>query len=89
MENAAVIEHEGFQMVAKPTPKNCASCHPAEVAQFDVSNHAARSWYAVTGAQDFTDEQLAKYNLLDENGQPVNNGEPNMVAIAKEMKLLL
>lgn len=83
VENAAVMEHEGFDIVAKPTPQNCASCHPAQAKQFDASNHAARSWYAVTGARDFTPEQLAKYNLLDENGNPVNNGEPNMVAIVQ------
>lgn len=83
VENAAVVEHEGFKMVAKPTPKNCASCHPAEAAQFDASNHAARSWYAVTGDKDFTPDQLAKYSLLDENGNPIDDGQPNMVAVVQ------
>lgn len=81
--NAAVLEHEGYEIVAKPTPQNCASCHPAQAAQFDVSNHGARSWYAVMGAEAFTDEQLEKYNLLDEDGNPINNGEPNMVALVQ------
>lgn len=83
VENAAVVEHEGFEMVAKPTPKNCATCHQAEAAQFEASNHGARSWYAVAGAADFTQEQLEKYNLLDENGQPVNKGQPNVVAVVE------
>ncbi|MTI81885.1 MAG: nitrate reductase [Firmicutes bacterium] len=80
VDNAAVIEHKGEEMVAQPTPQNCAQCHQAEVAQFDASNHSARSWYAVAGAEDFTQEQLEKYQLVDENGNPKNNGKPNVVA---------
>jgi len=82
-DSTGVIEHEGFEVVAQPTPNNCADCHPSAVKEFEASNHSARSWYAVAGAEDFTEVQLAEHNLLDESGNPVNNGQPNVVALVE------
>lgn len=72
-------EHYKVALVAKPTPNNCAQCHETEVKEFADSNHAARSWYAVQGAENFTPEELAKYHLLDANGNPLNGGKANAV----------
>ncbi|GAV21846.1 multiheme c-type cytochrome [Carboxydothermus pertinax] len=72
-------EHYQVAIVAKPTPNNCAQCHEKEVKEFTASNHAARSWYAVTGAKGFSQEELAKYHLLDATGQPLNKGKPNVI----------
>lgn len=72
-------EHYNVALIAKPTPNNCAQCHETEVKQFADSNHAARSWYAVQGSENFTPEELAKYHLLDANGNPLNGGKANPV----------
>ncbi|OLN30974.1 multiheme c-type cytochrome [Desulfosporosinus metallidurans] len=72
-------EHYNVALVAAPTPKNCAQCHKDEVKQFEDSNHAAKSWYSVEGAKNFTPEELAKYHLLDAKGQPLNTGNANPV----------
>ena len=71
--------HYDVQMVATPTPNNCAQCHDEAVHEFSISAHAAKSWYPVVGAEDFTQEELEKYHLLDDNGKPLNNGQPNMI----------
>ncbi|WP_407307723.1 multiheme c-type cytochrome [Desulfosporosinus sp. SB140] len=72
-------EHYNVALIAKPTPNNCAQCHAEEVQQFEDSNHSAKSWYAVQGAKNFTSAELAKYHLLDTNGNPLNSGNPNPV----------
>ncbi len=79
-QKAMTKEHFNVAIVAKSTPKNCATCHAAEVKEFDSSNHAAKSWYAVDGAKDFTREELAKNHLLDANGQPLKAGKANPIA---------
>lgn len=73
-------DHENVALVAKPSPKNCAKCHAPEVKEFAKSGHAAKAWYAVDGAKDFTREELAKNHLLDAKGQPVKAGKANPVA---------
>jgi len=72
-------EHYKVAMVAKPTPNNCTQCHATEVKEFGESAHAAKSWYSVEGAKNFTTEELAKNHLLDANGKPVSGGNPNPV----------
>jgi len=72
-------EHYKVAMVAKPTPKNCTQCHEEEVKEFAESAHAAKSWYSVEGAKNFTAEELAKNHLLDANGKPIGGGNPNPV----------
>lgn len=47
--------------------------------EFEDSNHAAKSWYSVEGAKNFTQEELAKNHLLDTNGKPVGGGTANPV----------
>ena len=72
-------DHYKVSVVAEPTPLNCAQCHKDEVKQFEDSNHAAKSWYSVQGAKNFTPEELAKYHLVDAKGQPINGGTANPV----------
>ena len=72
-------DHYKVSVVAEPSPLNCAQCHKDEVKQFEDSNHAAKSWYSVQGAKNFTPEELAKYHLLDANGQPISGGNANPV----------
>jgi hypothetical protein len=71
--------HYNVAIVAQATPKNCARCHDAEVKEFEKSNHAAKSWYAMEGAKDFTPAELAQNHLLDAKGQPLNEGKANPV----------
>lgn len=73
-------DHENVALVAKPSPKNCAKCHGPVVAEFAKSNHAAKSWYAVDGAKDFTPAELKDNHLLDATGQPLKAGKANPVA---------
>jgi len=47
-------DHYKVSVVAAPTPKNCAVCHEDAVKEFEASNHAAKSWYSVEGAKNFT-----------------------------------
>ena len=72
-------EHYKVAIVAAPTPNNCARCHATEVKEFGNSDHAAKSWYSVEGAKNFTPAELAKNHLLDANGQPINGGNANPV----------
>jgi len=72
-------DHYKVSVVAAPTPKNCATCHADAVKEFEASNHAAKSWYSVEGAKNFTQEELAKNHLLDANGKPVGGGTANPV----------
>ncbi|OYV67859.1 MAG: hypothetical protein B7Z72_09180, partial [Gemmatimonadetes bacterium 21-71-4] len=38
------MEHRGFVIADTVTPRNCASCHAQEYAQFGRSRHAAPAW---------------------------------------------
>jgi hypothetical protein len=71
--------HYDIPMVATPTPNNCAQCHDQEVHDFSASAHAAKAWYPVVGAGDFTEEELSQYHLLGEDRKPLNNGQPNVI----------
>ncbi len=53
------MDHRGFQIAKTLTAKNCAQCHAGEYDQFTRSRHAAPSWAAVNGPNDFTPDQLA------------------------------
>ena len=53
------LDHRGFVITRDVTAQNCADCHSTEYAQFLRSRHAAPAWAAVTGARDFTEEQIA------------------------------
>jgi len=79
-QQAMTKDHKNVALVAKPSPKNCAKCHAPVVAEFAKSSHAAKSWYAVDGAKDFTREELSKNHLLDAQGQPLKAGKANPVA---------
>jgi nitrate/TMAO reductase-like tetraheme cytochrome c subunit len=72
-------EHYNVALIDAPTPKNCAQCHKDEVKEFEESNHAAKSWYSVEGAKNFTPEELAKNHLLNADGQPLNAGKANPI----------
>ena len=78
-QQAMVKDHHGVAIVAAPTPNNCAKCHKAEVKEFAASSHAAKSWYSVEGAKDFTPAELATNHLLDPRGKPLNGGTANPV----------
>ncbi len=58
--------HNGFVINTSVTPANCRTCHEGIYQQFLHSRHAAASWAAVMGDQDFTPEQIA----LGEQFQP-------------------
>src|SRR6478672_746764 len=51
-------QHHGFVINTGPTPANCRSCHETIYQQFVRSRHAAASWAAVAGQNDFTVEQV-------------------------------
>lgn len=51
--------HRGFTIAKHLTAKNCSQCHSTEYTQFLRSRHAAPAWAAVSGARDFTAEQIA------------------------------
>jgi hypothetical protein len=50
--------HNGFTIVKKVTSGSCAGCHKREYEEFVRSRHAAPSWTAVRGNQDFTPAQM-------------------------------
>lgn len=78
-QETLIKEHYNVSLIADPTPKNCSQCHEKEVQEFSNSSHAAKSWYAVEGAKNFTQEELAEHHLLDAQGQPLNQGKVNPV----------
>jgi hypothetical protein len=53
------LDHKGFTITKKLSAANCLGCHPDQYRQYLESRHAAPSWAAVTGKQDFTAEQVA------------------------------
>lgn len=57
-EGQESLSHNGFIIARRLTAKNCAQCHVREYEQFVRSRHAGPSWAAVSGAKDFSKEQL-------------------------------
>lgn len=55
--------HNGFEMAKRVTALNCATCHKTEYDQYMKSRHAAPSWAAVHGKDDFTAEQIKNAEL--------------------------
>jgi len=53
------LDHKGFTIAKKLTSANCQACHPQQYDEYLKSRHAAPAWAAVTGAEDFTPEQIA------------------------------
>lgn len=72
--------HSGFTLTAKVTAKNCAQCHATEYDQFLKSRHAAPAWAAVTGAEGFSDEQIA---FAEKYHPGTIERAPNALAIAE------
>ena len=58
-EGQETLDHRGFVIAKQVTALNCSQCHMTEYQQYLRSRHAAPSWSAVAGAQDFTPEQVA------------------------------
>lgn len=59
LDGQAQQAHRGFTIAKNLTAKNCSECHSTEYTQFLRSRHAAPAWAAVSGARDFTAEQIA------------------------------
>jgi hypothetical protein len=53
------VDHHGFTIAARLTAANCRSCHEPVYQQYLRSRHAAASWAAVRGKDDFTTDQVA------------------------------
>ncbi|QEH37066.1 Hydroxylamine oxidoreductase precursor [Aquisphaera giovannonii] len=53
------FDHKGFTITKKLSAANCIGCHPDQYRQYLESRHAAPSWAAVAGKEDFTAEQVA------------------------------
>ncbi len=73
------VEHEGTWVLGSPTPARCERCHTAEVAQFYQSRHSLPAYVAVAGAQDLSDDHLARYLGITE-GQPLADRSRNAIA---------
>jgi len=56
--------HNGFVINSGVTPANCRTCHAAIYEQFARSRHAAPSWVAVMGNQDFSPEMIDRMEKL-------------------------
>jgi nitrate/TMAO reductase-like tetraheme cytochrome c subunit len=56
--------HNGFVINLGVTPANCRTCHEAIYEQFARSRHAAPSWVAVMGNQDFSPEMIDQMEKL-------------------------
>lgn len=59
LEGQEVLPHQGFEIARDVTSLNCAGCHKDQYDQYLRSRHAAPSWAAVTGVEDFTADQVA------------------------------
>lgn len=57
-EGQATEAHRGFEISGEVTSKSCKGCHSTEYEQFVRSRHGAPAWGAVSGAEDFTEEQI-------------------------------
>jgi hydroxylamine dehydrogenase len=56
--------HNGFVINTAITPANCRVCHAAVYDQFARSRHAAPSWVAVAGNQEFSSEMIGQMETL-------------------------
>jgi hypothetical protein len=56
--------HNGFVINSGVTPANCKACHAVIYDQFARSRHAAPSWVAVMGNQDFSPEMIEQLETL-------------------------
>lgn len=56
--------HNGFVITTALTPANCRICHQAVYDQFARSRHAAPSWVAVMGNQDFSPAMIEQMEKL-------------------------
>ena len=72
--------HRGFTIAKHLTAKNCSQCHSTEYTQFLRSRHAAPAWAAVSGARDFTTEQIA---FAEKYHKGAVNRPANALAIAE------
>ena len=72
--------HRGFTIAKHLTSKNCSECHSTEYTQFLRSRHAAPAWAAVSGARDFTAEQIA---FAEKYHKGAVNRPANPLAIAE------
>lgn len=72
--------HRGFTIAKHLTSKNCSECHSTEYTQFLRSRHAAPAWAAVSGARDFTAEQIA---FAEKYHKGAVNRPANSLAIAE------
>ena len=79
-ENQETQAHRGFTIAKHLTAKNCSGCHSTEYKQFLRSRHAAPAWAAVTGAKDFTLEQIA---FAEKYHKGAVNRPANRLAIAE------
>ncbi len=59
VEGQKELAHRGFTINTKVTALNCRQCHRTEYDQYLRSRHAAPSWAAVAGPDDFTKKQIA------------------------------
>jgi len=73
------VEHEGTFVLNQPTTAKCATCHAAEVAQFNQSRHGLPAYVAVAGSQDLSPELLALYEAIPE-GQFAPDKSRNAIA---------
>ncbi|MDJ0752308.1 MAG: multiheme c-type cytochrome [Ardenticatenaceae bacterium] len=60
------IAHEDTHVLREPTTAKCATCHQAEVAQYNQSRHGLPAYVAYAGAQDLEPELLAQYEAIPE-----------------------
>ncbi len=80
VENQEVQSHKGFSIAKYLTARNCSECHSTEYTQFLRSRHAAPAWAAVSGARDFTAEQIA---FSEKYHKGAVNRPANQLAIAE------
>lgn len=73
-----ILPHQGFEIVKQVTSLNCSGCHKDQYDQYLRSRHAAPSWAAVTGAADFTAEQVA---FAEQHHPGWVDREPNALAL--------
>ena len=78
VEGQETQAHKGFTIAKHLTAKNCSECHSTEYTQFLRSRHAAPAWAAVSGARDFTTEQIA---FAEKYHKGAVNRPPNPLAI--------
>jgi len=65
-------DHEGFFIVAVPTPKRCGRCHPSETREYNHSRHGAPAWVALSGLDDFTPDQQKIVEAIPEANRGQN-----------------